>query len=210
MGAVRPDAPQPGEGLTGAGLGALNRGVGAAAIPSSPAASRPLHSNPQVAPRAQAHGSSDVALLVGIAVGAALVLVLAVVALWLRGHRRLRESLSGDAEGAIAELRGALVRLRVPTAPGATLDDLARRLQADGAPDAARYARLLCLTRYARPRPGGESPSLRDRGASRRALAALARPAGGPRWRAPVGRSGARLRALLALPPGLARPAWWA
>jgi transglutaminase-like putative cysteine protease len=201
-----PTPPQPDEGLTGAGLGALNRGVGASTVPSSPAASRPLHTHTQLALRAPAHGSSDAVLLLAIVLGAAL--VLAAVSLWAAGRRRLRASFDGDAEGAVQELDAALVRMRVRAAPGITLDELARSLDADGAGAAARYARLLSGARYARP--GGERPSAHDRSACRRALASLARRAGGARRRGPFGAAGARARAWLALPPGVARRGRWA
>ncbi|HEX5224959.1 MAG TPA: transglutaminase domain-containing protein, partial [Solirubrobacteraceae bacterium] len=196
-----PTPPQPGEGLTGAGLGALNRGVAAPAVASSPAASRPLHTRPQVARAVSRHRSSDLALLLAIALGA--VLALATGLLCLVGRRRLRASLAGDAEGAVAELGAALVRLRVPVSPGSTLDRLAQSLQDGEAPAAARYARLLAGARY-EPAPTARA-TLRDRRACRRELAALAGGNRAQRRRRPIAALGARARALLALPPLLAR-----
>jgi transglutaminase-like putative cysteine protease len=116
------------------------------------------------------------------------VVALALGGVWLRGALRLRRALSGDADGAVAELRGALTRLGEP--PARTLAGLEAELRGDGRGTALRYVRRLRELRYGTP--GGAAPTVRGRRALRRALAARC-----GRW--------GRVRALLALPPGAAR-----
>jgi hypothetical protein len=92
----------------------------------------------------------------------------------------------------VTELRAALARLGEPPAAGCTLRELQRRLRERGANGAARYVALLEGVRYA-PAPQAR-PTRRDRRDCRRSLAS----GGGPLT---------RLRALLALPPGVGRRA---
>jgi hypothetical protein len=117
-------------------------------------------------------------------------LLVAMAVLWLSGRARLRRGLSGDAEGAVSELRDALERMGYGVSGTTTLAVLERRLDRAGGPMASRYARLLRERRFA---PGAvEGPGPRDRRALRRALT----PPGSPlAW----------VRGLLALPPGAAR-----
>jgi transglutaminase-like putative cysteine protease len=196
-----PTPPQPGEGLTGAGLGALNRGVGAAAVTTTSTRPRAARARTLSSPVAPSRDSSSAWLLVAAAL--ALVLVLVACMLWLAGRRRLRASLTGSADGAVAELGAALSRLRIATGPGCTLEQLAVRLHDRGATGAARYARLLSALRYA-PAPAA-APTPRDRRACRRALRSLAARRRGARR--PLARIGAWLKAMLALPPGASRRA---
>jgi transglutaminase-like putative cysteine protease len=106
-------------------------------------------------------------------------------------HLRLRRSLRGDGAGAIVELRWALVKTGADV-PGATLARLERELAREGRLAAAAYVRRLREARYCAP--GAAPPHPGGRGELRRALGA----GGGRR---------ARLRALLALPPGMTRRA---
>jgi protein-glutamine gamma-glutamyltransferase len=130
-------------------------------------------------------GGSDgwliAALLLAGATGAA------IAALWLAGHRRLRRGLERGGAEAITELHAALARLAYDTTSGLTLARLERQLT-DA--DAVGYLRRLRTLRYG---DGSERPTPAGRAALRRALAGK-----GAR---------ARLRALLALPPGAARRA---
>jgi hypothetical protein len=121
----------------------------------------------------------------------AVAVLLALARVWLRAARRLRASLQGDAAGAVAELYAALARVGRPLAPGTTLRQLRELLLAAGEDGGGRYVELLQRARYTRDRA---APTPRDRRELRRALAA---------GRGPL----ARLRALQALPPGVARRA---
>jgi hypothetical protein len=145
-------------------------------------------------------GSVGWGTIAALALAAALLPLLA----WRAGAgaRRLRNGLRGDAAGAVAELRAALSRVDAASwlAPGAgaelTLGQLARRLEQRGCGEAAEYANALCRARFAAGAAGDRgadrAPTTRGRRALRAALGAG------------HGLSG-RVRALLALPPGLAR-----
>ena len=121
---------------------------------------------------------------------AVLVLVpLALVVLWVMGAVRQRPHFHGHAQGAVDELRGALMRLGYVYPPRTTLTELERRLRVTAGPDAARYVALLRDQRYARP-GSAAAPTARDRRALRHALTEGSGPV-------------QRLRGLLALPPHL-------
>jgi hypothetical protein len=127
-----------------------------------------------------------------VAIGLAGALVLLLGAGWWAGTIRIERALAGDAEGAVRELSRALPRTGVALGAGTTLAELERRLQRSHGPGASRYVRLLRERRYA-PHGDPRLPTARDRRLLRRALCAR---------RGPL----ARLRALLALPPGTRRP----
>ncbi len=133
-------------------------------------------------------GGPGAALAIGIASALALLLGAA----WWAGAVRLERALAGDAEGAVRELSRALEKVGLPLAAGTTLTELERRLQVSHGPAAGRYVRLLCERRYAHD-ADPRLPSARDRRLLRRALCA---------------RRGvlARIRVLLALPPGARLP----
>jgi hypothetical protein len=118
-------------------------------------------------------------LLVPLALG--LVLLTAIVR---APHRR-----GGHAQGAVDELRAALLRLGYQYPARTTLSELEKRLNVTNGPGAARYVRLLRDQRYARP-GSAQGPTPKDRRELRRSLTR----GGGPL---------ARLRGLLALPPEL-------
>jgi hypothetical protein len=126
---------------------------------------------------ALAIGLAALALATGLALGA-----------WRLARASTATALAGDADAAVRELARALPRLGVRLAPATTLAQLERALGRSHAPAASAYVRLLRERRYA---PDGDQtrPSARDRRLLRRALCARRGPA-------------ARLRALLALPPG--------
>ena len=135
------------------------------------------------------HGATIGWLVAG---GIAVALLVALAVLWLAGRARLRRGLSGDAEGAVRELRDALERMGYGVSGPTTLKVLERRLDRAGGPAASRYVRLLRERRFA---PGAvEGPGPRDRRALRRALTTPGAPLA---W----------VRGLLALPPGAARRA---
>jgi protein-glutamine gamma-glutamyltransferase len=124
-----------------------------------------------------------VALMV---VGVIAAVLLALV--WARPVANRRRAHPVDAD--LRELEHALRRLGYRVEPGTTLAQLERRLERSSGPDAGGYVRHLRELRYS-PIPGA-GPTRADRRALRRAL----------------GRSGGplqRLRAVLALPPGLGR-----
>jgi protein-glutamine gamma-glutamyltransferase len=127
----------------------------------------------------------------GVLAGAALTLALALAAAawWIAGRRRLHRALSGDAGGAVAELRRALTQTGYELSPACTLATLEERLQLARRVEASRYVKLLRELRYA-PQ-SSQRPERRKRRALRRAL----------------GERGTvtRVRALLAMPPGMAR-----
>jgi hypothetical protein len=161
----------------------------------------------------------------GIGWGVPALLALAAVLLGLAawrvrvGARRLRAGLGGDAAGAVAEVGAALARLDAAAwllpggGPPVTLGRLARTLEERDQTSAAAYVRALARARFSGAPaagadttvnasraaavgagPGAPRPTLRGRRALREALAA--------------GRGArARVRALLALPPGFARRA---
>lgn len=122
-------------------------------------------------------------------VGGVLLLLVAVVALlWARVVRR-RRSLSPEelADAQLTELRRALERLGWDVPAETTLLELERRLRRMAGPESARYAAGLRAHRYDPDAPSAPSPTER-RGLRRE----LTRHGG---WRA-------RLRGLIALPPG--------
>jgi transglutaminase-like putative cysteine protease len=123
------------------------------------------------------------------AIGLAALLALLAACWWIAGARRLRRALAGDASGAVAELRWALARVGQPIPPATTLAQLEARLSLARGGPASGYLRLLRELRYRAD--GAPGPSPRQRGGLRRAL-------GG---QGPL----ARVRALLALPPGATR-----
>jgi len=151
--------------------------------------SRPQHGRrPAVAPVASpARAGTGATVVIGLAATLALLLG----AVWWAGTSRIQRALTGDAEGAVRELSRALPRVGLALGPAITLAELERRLQLSHGPAASRYVRLLRERRYA---PGAHPrlPSARDRRLLRRALCAR---------RGPL----ARMRALLALPPGTCR-----
>jgi transglutaminase-like putative cysteine protease len=121
--------------------------------------------------------------VLGVALGALLVVAIAV--LWLVGTFRRRRHL--HHEGAVEELRAALARLGYSLPARTTLTELERRLGVTAGPGAARYVALLREQRYAPP-GAARAPTAHDRGELRKALTA---------GNGPV----ARLRGLIALPP---------
>jgi transglutaminase-like putative cysteine protease len=121
---------------------------------------------------------------------AAALLALAGACWWIVGWRRLRRALAGDAAGAVEELRLALVRLGYPTSHATTLAALEAQLMHSRRAGASEYLRLLRELRYGCR--DSARPTRRERRELRRAL--------GER-----GSLRTRLRALLALPPGVAR-----
>ncbi len=128
---------------------------------------------------------------VPLALAAAVLTVLVAGALAGRAAaRRLRRTLALGGEDTVAELAGALRRLGYGPAEAMTLTDLERRMRLTRGEQAARYVRLLAQRRFAAAPAGGPTPH--DRRDLRRALSRGA----GPR---------ARLRCLLALPPGMLR-----
>ncbi|HEX3510560.1 MAG TPA: transglutaminase domain-containing protein [Solirubrobacteraceae bacterium] len=188
--AFDPTPPAPGAGLTGAGLGSQVRGAATSVQGHAGRALTPSARRVALQPRAGSGGSFP--LLATLSGVAAVVLLLAAGRSLLRGRRRLQDGLRGAADGAVTELRAALARLGEPPAAGCTLRELQRRLRERGANGAARYVALLEGVRYA-PAPQAR-PTRRDRRDCRRSLAS----GGGPLT---------RLRALLALPPGVGRRA---
>ena len=137
-------------------------------------------------PRAQA-GPSPWPLAVA---GSLLLLALILAGRWISGARRLRAALAGDASGAVGELWEALARVGYRFPPGTTLMQLEQQLASGRCAAASRYLRRLREVRYGVGQ--GVPPTPRERRELRRALGA----GGGIR---------ARLRALMALPPGAAR-----
>lgn len=123
-----------------------------------------------------------------LAVAAALFAVLG-ACWWILGWRRLHRALAGDASGAVEELRIALLRLGYPDSR-TTLAALEASLERSRHAGAPRYLRALRELRYSSQ--DSARPTRRERSELRRAL--------GER-----GGLGARLQALLALPPGVAR-----
>ena len=121
---------------------------------------------------------------------------------WLVGGRRARArsasyaraagGSAGDmADAQLAELRRALVRLGFSLPAATTLLGLERRLGRSVGPAAARYAAALRAHRFDPRAP--EGPGLAERRALRRELSAR-------------GGLSARVRGLLAIPPGGPRP----
>jgi hypothetical protein len=135
---------------------------------------------------ATADGGTSVWLWTAIVVLALLLIGTAVVVVGiLRGRRKLGSDELADAQ--LAELRGALERLGWDVPAYTTLLELERRLGRLAGPASARYAAELRAYRYDPRGPG--APTLAERRAVRRELTA----GGGLR---------ARLRGLVALPPG--------
>jgi transglutaminase-like putative cysteine protease len=152
---------------------------------ASPGPTQDSRSRPAGVPR-QGDGSGASALwFVGGGIGVALLAAAAPFAL-----RRRRYLSLGDAElvqAQLAELEAAMRRLSQPIGAGTTLRELERRLGNRGRRSAAAYAAKLRAARY---RQGGSRPpNLAERRRLRRELGS--------------GRgAGARLRSLLAIPPG--------
>jgi transglutaminase-like putative cysteine protease len=166
-----------------------------AALTASPAAtigSLPVRPRGRLAPLRRVTGKpgGGVAVAALITAGVALAVLMAAFAAWLSGHRRLRRSLRGDGELAARELVAALRRLGYAIPATATLAQIERRVRIHATEDAARYVRLLRDRRYARA--GDRSATLRDRRRLRLGLTAH------------LGLE-ARLRGLLAFPPGTTR-----
>jgi hypothetical protein len=183
-----PPRPEAASSLA-ATLAAPLRGRGSGATSATPGTTPgAVRGGARAAGARTASGGWPWAVLVAVLATAA---AFALARTWLRATRRLRASLQGDAAGAVSELYAALARMGRPLAPGITLRQLRERLLAAGESGGARYVELLERTRYT---TGGAAPTPRDRRALRRGLAA---------GRGPL----ARLRALLALPPGVARKA---
>ena len=123
---------------------------------------------------------------------ALLVLLAGVAAAAGRFVRTRRKRLGGDmADAQLAELRRALVRLGFSLPAATTLLGLEHRLERSVGPAAARYAAGLRAHRFDPRAPAG--PGLADRRALRRELSAR-------------GGLPARVRGLLAIPPGGPRP----
>jgi transglutaminase-like putative cysteine protease len=153
--------------------------------------SGPPRSSPADRDTARATGTSGAGngdeLAIGLA-AVAVALALALGGIWRLAAARAEASLAGDASGAVRELSRALPRFGVPLAADTTLAELERRLQRSHGPGASRYVRLLRERRYGAD-ADPHRPTARDRRLLRRALCA---------HRGPL----ARLRALIALPPG--------
>lgn len=132
-------------------------------------------------------GSSALELAIGLAGALALLLGAA----WWAGAARARGALCDDADGAVRELSRALPAVGLDLNPGTTLAELERELELSHGPGASRYVRLLRERRFAGS-ADPQLPSARDRRLLRRSLCAR---------RGPL----ARLRVLLALPPGAGR-----
>ena len=123
---------------------------------------------------------------------ALLLLAAAIAAAAMRFVRTRRRRLGGDmADAQLAELRRALVRLGFSLPAATTLLGLERRLERAVGPAAARYAAGLRAHRFDPRAPAG--PGLAERRALRRELSAR-------------GGLPARVRGLLAIPPGGPRP----
>ncbi len=123
---------------------------------------------------------------------ALLLLVAAGAAGAVRFVRTRRRRLGGDmADAQLAELRRALVRLGFSLPAATTLLGLERRLDRSVGPAAARYAAALRAHRFDPRAP--EGPGLAERRALRRELSSR-------------GGLPARVRGLLAIPPGGPRP----
>jgi protein-glutamine gamma-glutamyltransferase len=120
-------------------------------------------------------------------------LALVVGAVWLLAHLRLRRALAGDGGIPVAELRHALSVIKAGTA-APTLAALERLMVAEGRGEAAGYLAALRARRYG---AGVEaSPSVRGRGALRRALRPSLRKRGSIR---------AALGLIVAMPPAALR-----
>jgi hypothetical protein len=117
----------------------------------------------------------------------ALAAALAVALPWALRRRRWRSlGATERTEAQLRELEAAMRRLKQPIAGGTTLRELERRLRNRGRRGAARYAAKLREVRYGE---GSGPPSLAERRRLRGELASGRGP-------------GARLRSLLAIPPG--------
>ncbi len=137
-----------------------------------------------------ATGTASRDAILPLALLAVLTILVAGALVWRRAVRRLHRTLAMAGEDTVAELAGALRRLGYGPQTAMTLVDLERRLRLTRGEQAARYIGLLAQRRFAAAPAGGPTP--RDRRELRRALSRGA----GPR---------ARLRCLLALPPGMLR-----
>ena len=151
--------------------------------------SAPRHAGQRIPIARRAGTGSDTISLVllvvaGVGVGLA---VLALAVRWVAGRALLRRSLAGDGELASAELARAMGRLGYAIPATVTLAQIERLAQLHGGPPAARYAQLLRERRYAAT--NGHVVTLHERRLLRRALTAH------------LGLD-ARLRGLIALPPG--------
>jgi protein-glutamine gamma-glutamyltransferase len=143
---------------------------------------------PGAAPGDDATGGSSggtAMLVVPASLLLALALGVALVGARARRHRALAPAIAAEAQ--LAELRAALQRLGWPTSDGATLLGVERRLRLARRSAASRYAARLREIRYASA--GSSPPSLAERRALRRELSSARG-------------LGARLRALIAIPPG--------
>ena len=120
-------------------------------------------------------------------IGLALALIAGAIAVATRGIRYRSLSPAAAADARLRELEAALPRLRSWTVGGTTLLALEHRLGSAAGPAAAGYAAKLRAARYS-PRDPGQ-PTAAERRAMRRELTAGL----GVR---------ARLRGLLAIPPG--------
>jgi protein-glutamine gamma-glutamyltransferase len=161
-------------------------GTHAATGASSASSASPRARSPR--PRASAgHTSHGVVGLLALATGLGAILALGGVWIAVISTRR-RER---DPDGAVRELLGALSRLGVHVTPGTTLSELERRMAISHGPAAAHYILLLRERRYA-SEPDPSLPTVGDRRHLRRALG--------------TGRGlRSRLKALIALPPAIAR-----
>lgn len=179
--AFDPTPPAPAE--HSAAAIAVETGPGAESHRPTLEAAKVGSSGPQrSAPAVGARSAAPSVLTPMLALALALALLLA--AAWTLGALRLRRAFAGEAEGAAHELLRAFAIVGRPLAPGTTLAELERDL----GPRAGSYVRILRERRFVSAQSAGV-PSTRDRRLLRRAL----RSGRGPR---------ARLRALLALPPG--------
>lgn len=126
-----------------------------------------------------------------LAIGLAGLVALLLAGLWTAGTVRMRSALAGEADGALRELTRALPRAGLEVDRGTTLAELERTLELSHGFEASHYVRLLRERRFA-PNADPLLPSARDRRLLRRALCT---------HRGPL----ARIRLLLALPPGAGR-----
>jgi protein-glutamine gamma-glutamyltransferase len=145
------------------------------------------HSRKTTGGQPAATGSSAATPLWVVPVGLGLALLAGGIAVAARAVRYRSLSPAAAAEARLRELEAALMRLRSWTVGGTTLLALEHRLGSAAGPAAAGYAAKLRAARYA-PRDPGQ-PTAAERRAMRRELT------GGLGLRA-------RLRGLLAIPPG--------
>jgi protein-glutamine gamma-glutamyltransferase len=101
------------------------------------------------------------------ALGVVFSLALLAGSIWLAAHVRLRRALAGDGGEPVAELRGALSLIGADSG-SPTLAALEQQFNGEGRGEAAGYLAALRSRRYGAV--AGPAPSLRGRGALRRAL----------------------------------------